>query len=498
MSHLGMEGRCTSQAIDDDRLSSLTDDIILSILMRVDITTATRTSVLSKRWRNFPWLLSELKLVSDFLPTPFPEPFEAHHVEKAMSCLTKATRSFLADPRRKSTNITWLLLRLYLNSNYSREIGPLVRDAIDSGLLKELGLGFFHEKKEPRQCPHKEMVQQAWDVIEFFTTYPCVHSCLVRLFVHNARFAEQDIHHLLFDSCKELKQLILFHCDVGDCSVWQINAPDSKLKLLQVTMTLLRVEVLCLPKLERLHLDHWFYCEPPLRFGFVPSLNELTLICNGTLKNREFSLSAVLRGTTNIHTLTLDFDGGGLWIQPEGKQLCPAFSKLRKLSICGMFVDFDLIWTINLLEAAPSVEIFLVQIWDHPCREEMRLRAEAAYGNQRTKPSWSINGFTSSNTWQLKELLFIGYRPLEQQTLFIRAAMKRAPNLKAVHLKENEKPCRRCEAMSTPCPPPRGGFFPRVQEEQDTIVKQLREGVSSSARIIFSSSHATVKCAVYS
>uniref|UniRef100_A0ACD5Z0U1 Uncharacterized protein n=1 Tax=Avena sativa TaxID=4498 RepID=A0ACD5Z0U1_AVESA len=299
------------------------------------------------------------------------------------------------------------------------------------------------------------MVQQARDVIEFFTSYPCVHSCLVRLFVHNARFAEQDIHHLLFDSCKELKLLILFHCDVGDCSVWQINAPDSKLKLLQVTMTLLRVE------------------------------------------NREFSLSAVLRGTTNIHTLTLDFDGGGLWIQPEGKQLCPAFSKLRKLSICGMFVDFDLLWTINLLEAAPSVEIFLVQIWDHPCREEMRLRAEAAYGNQRTKPSWSINGFTSSNTWQLKELLFVGYRPLEQQTLFIRAAMKRAPNLKAVHLKENEKPCRRCEAMSTPRPPPRGGFFPRVQEEQDAIVKQLREGFSSSTQIIFSSSHATVKCAVY-
>jgi hypothetical protein len=177
------------------------------------------------------------------------------------------------------------------------------------------------------------------------------------------RFTEQDIHHVLFDSCKELKKLMLFHCDVGDCSIWQINAPDSKLAVLEIAITCLeRVEVVCLPKLRRLHLDNWLYFEAPLRFGFVPSLNELALIRSGTLDNQEFRLSAVLHGTTNIHTLTLDFEGGELWIQPEGKQLCPAFGNLRELSICGISVDFDLLWTINLLEAAPSVEIFLVQV----------------------------------------------------------------------------------------------------------------------------------------
>jgi hypothetical protein len=51
-----------------------------------------------------------------------------------------------------------------------------------------------------------------------------------------------------------------------------------------------------------------------------------------------------------------------LWIQPEGKQLCTAFNMLRKLCIHGIYVEFDLLWTINLLEAATSVEIFDVEV----------------------------------------------------------------------------------------------------------------------------------------
>jgi hypothetical protein len=41
-----------------------------------------------------------------------------------------------------------------------------------------------------------------------------------------------------------------------------------------------------------------------------------------------------------------------LWIQPEGKELRDAFSKLKKLCIHGIYVDFDLFWIINLLEAS--------------------------------------------------------------------------------------------------------------------------------------------------
>lgn len=51
-----------------------------------------------------------------------------------------------------------------------------------------------------------------------------------------------------------------------------------------------------------------------------------------------------------------------LWMQPEQKQICPAFNNLKKLSILCIHVEFDLLWTINLLEAAPSVELLCIDV----------------------------------------------------------------------------------------------------------------------------------------
>jgi hypothetical protein len=60
---------------DEDRLSALHDDILLSILARVNITTAARASVLSTRWKHLPWLLRELTIgVKKILSTPHPNP----------------------------------------------------------------------------------------------------------------------------------------------------------------------------------------------------------------------------------------------------------------------------------------------------------------------------------------------------------------------------------------------------------------------------------------
>jgi hypothetical protein len=244
-----------------------------------------------------------------------------------------------------------------MTGDYLCEIGPLVHHAIDCGVVKELDLSIVDDK-EPSICTHEDMLQQAQAVEGFFTAYPCVLRCLTTLLLHNVRFAEWDIHHLLFDCCNQLRHLTLDNCDAGEFSVWQINAPNSKLRIFEVWMSCLkRVGVLCLPKLERLHWDEWFSFESPLRFGSTPSLKELALLCGATLDHQVFSLSEVLRGTTNIQTLTLNF---------QGKQLCPAFHKLRKLSIWGIFVEFDLLWTINFLEAAPSIEIFSVQVLFRP------------------------------------------------------------------------------------------------------------------------------------
>lgn len=123
-------------------------------------------------------------------------------------------------------------------------------------------------------------------------------------------------------------------------------------------------------------------------------------------------------------------------MQPEGKQLCTAFDNLKELSLRGIFMEFDLFWTLNLIEAAPFVEIFdvevlvflssqfldgifislsdsfknatVMQMFEHPCRNANERRARL-YGASKVKPSWKIPGFRICNNWRLKEFNFAGF-----------------------------------------------------------------------------------------
>jgi hypothetical protein len=297
------------KAEDEDRLSELTDDILLSILAKVDLATAARTSLLSKRWTDLPWLLSELNLhVRDFLPAPCTDPIEAQHMGRAMASLAKAARSFLACRGSKRT-IARLTLKVYMTGNRSRDIGLLVSDAIIREMVKELHIAIVDEKA-PHDCENKDMRRQARRVHGFLSAYPSVLGCLTRLHLQNARFAKLDIHHFLFDCCRELQHLSIDHCYTGDYSVWQINAPNSKLRILELYFPCWkRLEVLCLPKLERLCWEGWFYFHAPLHFGIVPALTELFLLNPATPCQIGFSLAEVLHGTTNLNTLTINFVG---------------------------------------------------------------------------------------------------------------------------------------------------------------------------------------------
>ncbi|XBI89162.1 hypothetical protein VPH35_027027 [Triticum aestivum] len=445
----------------EDRLSALTDDILISILVRVDIATAARSSILSMRWRNLcayfklVWLLRNLKFhAMDFLSAPCEG--ASRHIDQAMASLVRATSRFLTHPRRKHTTKK-LRLELYLTGNYSHDIGLLVCNAIDSEMVTDLELAILTEKK-PEDSAHEVMVQQAQDMDGFFSAFPSILRCLTRPHLQNVRLAERDMNHLLFDCCTF------------------INAPRSNLRVLEVYLSRLkRVEVLCLLKLERVRWQAWLFYEAPLCFGYVPSIKELSLVCDATLIHQDFSLSQVPDGATNIHTLTLNFRGEKIWMQPDGKQLCTAFNKLRKLTIHGIFIKFDLLWTLNLIEAAPSVETFDVEMFEHPCQEgdEARIRC---FGAQRVEPSWKLSGFTSC-----------GFRPLmEQHFLFVSTVMGRAPDLKTVLLTEGQYPCKGCDTR-IPIPPPVGGFFPTFRDAQEAIAKQLRERARSSAQIIFRS-----------
>ncbi|CAN6245030.1 unnamed protein product [Urochloa humidicola] len=471
---------------DEDRLSMLTDDILLSILGILDITMAARTSVLSTRWKHLPWLLRELTIdFKRFLSVPSPNPIELQHMDEAMASLTKAITSFLATPRSKAT-IRRLQLKLYLVNSYSDVIGPIVSQAIDTGSVEDLDLAIVDEK-EPDDCSDEDMIQQARTVDSFFSAYPSVLHCLTKLSLYNVCFAKWDLHHILFDCCKQLQHLSLFNCDAGGLSAWEIQGPDSKLRVLELNFCCLgELGVLCLPKLERLCWDTWITPKRPLSFDVVPSLKELNLVCAAAIDHQGFMLSEVLRDTTAIHNLLLNFQGERIWIKPEGEQLCSAFNKLRKLSLHGIFVEFDLLWMMVLLEAAPSVEIVDIEIWEHPCildTEETR----QTFG-ERTNRSWKVAEFKSCKEWLLKEFQITGFSPMEQQMTLIRAVMQRASNLRTIVLNDYQ-PCDYCEKIGAlprceRLPPER--VFPKGKGEQETAVEQLiRDMPNSNVQIIF-------------
>nr|XP_020188768.1 uncharacterized protein LOC109774459 isoform X2 [Aegilops tauschii subsp. strangulata] len=464
-----------SKPEEEDRFSMLMDDILISILGRLDLRTAARMSVLSTWWRRLPWLLPELNIdVKDFLPIPRPNPIEAMDMDKAMASLTKATRSFLVNRHGESSSISTLHLKIYLVNDSLCEAGPLIGDAVESGLLKDLDLAILY-KRDIWACSEEGMLQRGQPIDGFFSDYPVVLHCLTRLSLYTVRFEKLDMHHVLFDCCKQLKHLALSHCDVGAHSLFKIDAPNSKLLVLELTYCRFEIlELVCLPKLEKLRCNTWVSRHAPLAFILVPSLGELELSCDAIHGQSEFKLSELLQGTTCIHTLTLGFKGENLWMQPEMRQLLPAFCKLRKLSVRGIFVEFDLLWTTAFLLAAPCIEILHIEVWEHICDVDDKSRQ---LHTERRSPQWEMQ-FDGPKNRFLKELEFSGFRSLEQQFTFIRSMLERAPNLQMIILKGDER-CEYCDALDTP----RAVKFPK-KGEQEMVVRRIRDGIFSP-RIIF-------------
>lgn len=131
----------------------------MSILGRV-------SSLVATRWRHLPWLLPELSIdVQDFLSALCANPIDENDMEQAMASLTKETRSFLNKQQREFT-ISSLHLNLYLINTFLHKVGPLIGDAINSGLLKDLDLGILDETWTNDRSD-EEMQQRAQHIDDF-------------------------------------------------------------------------------------------------------------------------------------------------------------------------------------------------------------------------------------------------------------------------------------------------------------------------------------------
>lgn len=79
--------------------------------------------------------------------------------------------------------------------------------------------------------------------------------------------------------------------------------------------------------------------------------------------NADTSLFVVTKSLRkSFQTHMNEFILSQIWIAPEGKEFQNSFKTLRKLFLHGIYAEFDLLWTLILLESAPSVQIFGIKV----------------------------------------------------------------------------------------------------------------------------------------
>ncbi|GJN10252.1 hypothetical protein PR202_ga28331 [Eleusine coracana subsp. coracana] len=435
-----------------------------------------RAVVLSTRWRHLPWFLTQLNIdVKDFFHKPYADFTVDEHIEIAMSSLTESIRRMLAPTRRNSV-ITRFCVSLFLINSYSSEIGLLINEAIESEMVKEITITSGVERLA-FDVSKEEIVKHADRVNSFFYNYPNISCCLTSLRLYNASFAESDMHNLHANSWTQLRLLYLYQCDTGFGKSFKIDAPNSKLKVLEFChCACMRVEFVCLPELELLICGYWSTPYLPFTLGSVPCLKEVEIYSATESYQEPFKLSELLCGKTCINALMLDYLGEKIWLQAEKNQVRSAFSNLRELSLFGIFVGFGLLWTIAFLEAAPALEILDIEVSDHICHDEEERKE--TYG-ERTNVSWDVSDLAGSfKPLPLRTLQLRGFNATEEHIVFIGAVMKRASNLHTVILEELY--CKQCSAISTnECK------FPKNDGEREVVMNKLRNRFSSRAHIVF-------------
>ncbi|XP_066160475.1 uncharacterized protein [Oryza sativa Japonica Group] len=305
----------------------------------------------------------------------------------------------------------------------------------------------------------------------------CGRMWLTNLALRNLAFQESDVSHIL-NTCHNLKFLALCSC-VSDFVVLKIDAPHSELLTLEiVTCGFDRADLIHLPNLRRVVCWDWCLPNPPIRFGNVTRLHNMSLSCSATYDQMPFRLTELISSATNLTILYLDFQDQMIWIEPQGpKLLYPVFSNVRDVYLCNIFYECDLNWTVFVLEAAARLSNFYLKLCQHPCE---RNRCEDSA--EKVNLLWDQMSSDFKHR-HLNLLEITGFAMDDKMINYTRLIMERAVNLKRIRLLD-QVPCDKGNAMNGMGSTSSNKWrFPVDQGEKSLIKQKLIDGFSSSAEI---------------
>lgn len=375
----------TQEIEQEDRLSKLPGDVLVSILKRLDLRDAVRSSVLSRRWRHIPSVLPDIVLDVESFEPSYDDGFVPTVSDTAWSnmALARAAKSLLG--RRSDFPIGRLTVALYMRSD-SLGIVRAVGDAMSGRGAVSAKLKFLGEKID-YACDWRDTARNGRRFLSCFNACPRAFAGLTGLHLESVTLGESGIPSVL-RTCRKLRRLSLLNCDSDNGTLLALEHPElTKLKL----VTWYPVELRWLPELAQVTSWTWVPTRNegyPLLFGHVPRLRRLTLL-TGLLGYPTLLTSRLLANCPTLRELVLNFSSERvsqnelvgkittvwlltfarlyllqIWIQPEGpERLAPLLQNLRSVTLDSIFEECDdLTWTLFLLQAAPLLKTLQIKV----------------------------------------------------------------------------------------------------------------------------------------
>lgn len=228
-----------------------------------------------------------------------------------MTAYTAAVRRLLPSPTSSNHRciIKQLRLSFYLTDPYLCSIGHAVGDVVELGDTICLEFTTWADVRRPS---YEQTVLFGDRFMSFFRACPTAFRWLTRLILDNITFTDSDFH-IFLNTCSKLEFLSLTYCDspfdpvTGEGTALKIDAPHSALLALEIhTCGYERVDLIHAPKLGRLVCTDWSFANPPVTFGNVPRLHNITLCCTAKEWQTPFPLSQCL-SKTNLSIMYLNF-----------------------------------------------------------------------------------------------------------------------------------------------------------------------------------------------
>nr|XP_015624535.1 F-box/LRR-repeat protein At3g26922 [Oryza sativa Japonica Group] len=467
----------TSNADLQDRISQLPDDILLAILDGLNVRDAARTSLLSKRWRPLPTMISHLTIdVSDFDPKSMSS-FSDDELGRINATVVKATKSILACRKSNEHTISLLSMRFYLRDDDCISFGHTVGHVMATQKVEMIEFTILTEKDD-NQCIDDDFIVYGRRFALFFSYCPNTFGGLTGLQLENLRFGEPEIIDVL-NTCKRLNYLRLYNCSSGISTFLEVEHLQlSELSIINCRFGIIKLS--SLPKLTRMIFGGWIAFQDPLSFGHVPLLESVTLTNVGLSWHNAVKLSEFL-SNISIRDLTLDFNSEKIWVQPEGpKALASAFHKLRVVNLVDLPEGYDPSWTMFFLEAAPSLRELYVAVWDHLCEIETDDERRKAYSYSENKNAdWNASASDFKNH-SLSTLVMFGFQSNDENLIrYIRLVMDAAVNLEDIFLYKRMA-CEKCKGKN-----PRPLRYPSTKKQRQALRNRIALGTHSLATIHF-------------